>query len=73
MQAQAGAGPLDRWAAYRRPRLLFARLHRARGASPQSSILHCSIETLSLVSLHVNYSFRLCFILTWCPVAQRTV
>src|SRR6516225_10378247 len=35
----------------------------ARGASSQSSILHCSIETLSLVSLNVNYSFKLCFIL----------
>ena len=45
----------------------------ARVGSPQSSILRWSIETLGLVGLYVNYSFELCFILTWRLIAQRAV
>ena len=45
----------------------------ARGASPQGSILRCSIDTLGYVDLTVNYSFKLCFILARRLVSQRAV
>ena len=45
----------------------------ARVASPQSSILHCSIDTLGGIDFTVNYSLKLCFIPARCPVSQRAV
>ena len=45
----------------------------ARGASPQSSILRCNIDTLGYVDFTVNYSFKLCFILARRLVSQRAV
>ena len=45
----------------------------ARGASPQSSILRCSIEILGLVGLNVNYLFKVCFIFPGALVSQRAV
>ena len=45
----------------------------ARVASPQSSILHCSIDTLGCIDFTVNYSLKLCFILARRPVSQGTV
>ena len=45
----------------------------ARGASPQSSILRCNVETLRCIAFTVNYSLKLCFILARRPVSQRAV
>jgi hypothetical protein len=45
----------------------------ARGASPQSSILRCGVDTLPNVEPGVNYSVKLCFILTGRLVTQRAV
>src|SRR6516165_4671689 len=45
----------------------------ARGASPQSSILRCNIDSLGYVDFTVNYSFKLCFIHARRLLTQRAV
>ena len=44
-----------------------------RVASPQSSILRCSIGTFSSVAFNVNYLYKLCFIFSGAMVSQRAV
>src|SRR5271163_5082635 len=71
--APAGAGP---WAGGLPVRGHTRRLQGcigARGASPQSSILRCGVETLGWIAFNVNNPFKLCFIFVRRLVFQRAV